>query len=418
MRIVILTQYYPPEIGAPQNRLSDLAGRLARLGHRVTVLTAMPNYPAGEIAAGYRRRLYAREVVEGVEIHRGWLFATRSRRVVPRLLNYFSFVFSSLAAGAFVLARADFIVVESPPLFLGISGYLLSRMKRARLVLNVADLWPKAAVDLKVVTNPFLIRLAERLEELLYRKASLVTSQTQGMVDDIRGRMPEKDVRLLTNGADLERFDPRRFPAEPLEEFGLAGRFVVVYAGIHGPAQALAKVMEAAAHLRSYPEIVFAFFGEGPLKAELQERARAKGLENVKFYPPQPRERMPEILAGCAAGVVPLYDSELMRAALPSKMFEVMAAAVPVLLSAPEGEASAIVRAAEGGVCVSPESPELLAAAVEELYLDRERRLRLGRNARAYVERHYSRQAIAERFMEYLLHAEGSGAAPAEPIAA
>jgi colanic acid biosynthesis glycosyl transferase WcaI len=285
---------------------------------------------------------------------------------------------------------------------------LLSRLKRARLIFNVADLWPKAAVDMGVITNRVLIHSAEWLEEFLYRKAELVTSQTQGMADDISRRVPRAEVRLLTNGADLSRFDVKQTAPDGYDGFGLEGRFVVGYAGIHGPAQALLKVIEAAGQLKEYPEIVFAFFGEGPVKAQLQERAREMGLENVKFFPLQPSEIMPGLLSKWAVGLVPLYNSDLMRAALPSKMFEIMAAGIPVLLSAPGGEASAIIEAAKGGVCIEPESPEQLAAAVVRLYRDGEWRQRLGLSGRAYVGQHYSRQAIAERFLEYLLRLDAA----------
>jgi len=407
MRIIVLTQYYPPEIGAPQNRLSDLARRLVRMGHQVTVLTAMPNYPTGRIHEGYRRRVYMRETIDGVLVYRGWIYASTSRKVVPRLLNYFSFVLSSLIAGAFFLRRADFLLVESPPLFLGISGYFLAKLKRARLLLNVADLWPKAAVDMKVISNKSLINAAERFENLLYRKASLIIAQTQGIMSHIKERAPQKKVCLLTNGADPDQFGPNMTGPRTLKEFGLEGCFIIGYAGLHGPAQALEKVIDAAQHLRSFPNIVLAFFGEGPHKSDLQKRVREKGLKNVRFFPLQSRKRMPGLIASWDIGLVPLYNSPLMRGALPSKMFEVMAAGVPVLLSAPPGEASAVIESAQAGVCVKSEGPQALAEAIIKLYGDEAWRKQLGRNARAYVKTHYNRQIIAEQFLQYLLQLGG-----------
>jgi glycosyltransferase involved in cell wall biosynthesis len=410
MRLIILTQYYPPETGAPQNRLSDLAKRLVKLGHDVTVFTAMPNYPSGRIHDGYQKRIHLCQIMEGITVHRSWVFATKSHKILPRLINYFSFVFSSLLIGALCLRRADFLLTESPPLFLGISGYVLSKLKRAKLVMNISDLWPKAAADMKVVTNEWLLRRASWLEEFLYRRAALVTGQTRGIVDDIQQRLPHKEVRLLTNGADLECFKPERADAACSRALGLEGRFVVGYAGIHGLAQSLDKVVDAGDHLRDYPEIVIAFFGDGPLKGQLQEQAREKNLNNVRFFPTQPREHMPGLVASWGAGVVPLYTGALARGALPSKMFELMAAGVPVLLSAPRGEATSLIDAAEGGVCVEPENPAALARAILTLYRDPSRRNQLGRSARAYVSRYYNRQSIAEQFLTYLIQVDPQAA--------
>lgn len=406
MRLIVLTQYYPPEIGAPQNRLSDLAKRLVRMGHQVTVFTGMPNYPTGNIFDGYRGKIYVREVIDGVRVCRSWIFATESRKVLLRLLNYFSFVLSSLVLGALFLPRADFLLTESPPLFLGISGYVLAKLKRARFVLNVADLWPKAAVDLQVITSGWLIRAAERLEEFLYGKAALITAQTQGIVLHIQQRTRQKQVRLLTNGADVERFGSGKSDPALLREFGLEGRFIVGYAGLYGPAQALEKVVDAGLYLQDCPEIVIALFGDGPVKSKLQEQARERKLENIRFFPVQPQERMPYVTALWGIGLVPLYKSPLMRAALPSKMFEIMAAGVPVIMSAVPGESTALIEAAQGGICVTPENPAALAEAIKKLYCETALRLQLGRNARNYVERYYNRQAKAEQFMQYLLQLE------------
>ena len=160
MRILILTQYYPPETGAPQNRLSDLAQRLIRSGHDLTILTALPNYPRGEIFKEYRGHLLVAENSAGLKIIRTWIYATRNKSFSRRLLNYFSFVASSFALGVWKIGPQDVVIVESPPLFLGISGFLLSFFKNARLVFNVSDLWPDSAIAMGILSNKSLIRLS------------------------------------------------------------------------------------------------------------------------------------------------------------------------------------------------------------------------------------------------------------------
>jgi colanic acid biosynthesis glycosyl transferase WcaI len=175
MHIIILTQYYPPETGAPQNRLSDMARRFKARGFDVHVLTAKPNYPNGIIAPAFRRGLYNRTLQDQVPVIHCLIFATRSKKIILRLLNYFSFVLSSALTGAFLLPTADLLIVESPPLFLSISAWFLSRLKRARLILNISDLYPETAISLGMLQQPWLQKLFYAFEAWSYQKAALVT---------------------------------------------------------------------------------------------------------------------------------------------------------------------------------------------------------------------------------------------------
>ncbi|HEX8617380.1 MAG TPA: glycosyltransferase family 4 protein, partial [Thermoanaerobaculia bacterium] len=259
MKFIILTQYYPPETGAPQNRLSDLARRLSAAGHEVTVLTAKPNYPRGEIHDDYRGGLWKERRDGSVRVIHCWLYPSRSKRVVLRLLNYVSFVASSAVIGALKLRRADFLLVESPPLFLGWTAWFLSRLKRAAMIFNVSDLYPETAVSLGYLRPGRALEALFALEAWCYKRSMLVTGQTEGIVEDIRRRFPRKEVHLLTNGVDVSDFS---FTAAPH-----GGPFTVGYAGILGHAQALPSALEAARLLkqRGVP-VRFAFYGDGPLR--------------------------------------------------------------------------------------------------------------------------------------------------------
>jgi len=213
VNILIITQYFPPEVGAPQNRLYELAIKLKEKGSGITILTAMPNYPQMKIYQGYRWKLYKKEVLDGLQVHRAWIFSNRSKAVFARLLNYFSFVFSSLATGIFISRRFDYIICESPPLFLGITSYILSKLKRAKLIFNVSDLWPESAEKLKIVSNPVFLKMATRLEEFMYRKSHLITAQTNGIVANISKRFPKKRVEWLPNGVNLDYYNPdQKYP--------------------------------------------------------------------------------------------------------------------------------------------------------------------------------------------------------------
>ena len=206
MKILILTQYYPPEVGAPQNRLSDFARRFVQFGHKVTVLTAMPNYPKGEVFEGYRGRLVVEEQRENVRVIRAWIYATKKHQFSHRILHYSSFAISATLVGVIRVGRQDVIVVESPPLFLGVAGILLSWISRAQLVFNVSDLWPESAVALGVLRNGFLTGAATWLEGFIYRCSRLITGQTKGIIENIRARFPRKRVELVANGVDVGTF--------------------------------------------------------------------------------------------------------------------------------------------------------------------------------------------------------------------
>jgi glycosyltransferase involved in cell wall biosynthesis len=259
-----------------------------------------------------------------------------------------------------------------------------------------------------VVRSKSLIRLSTRLEEFLYRQSDLITGQTQGIVDNIRARFPQKKIALITNGVDVNKF---LAPADSehrnqlRSELAWQEKFVVGYAGLHGLAQGLETVLQAAQRLSAPETFLFAFFGDGPEKGKLQQRAVELNLNNVRFYPSQPSSRVPAILSAFDAAVIPLRKLEIFKGALPSKMFEAMAAALPLVVCI-DGEAKRLVENAGAGICIEPEDATALSDAIRSLAADRDRLRALGDNGRRYVMEHYDRQKIAERFerLLYELH--------------
>lgn len=414
MRILILTQYYPPETGAPQNRLSDLARRLKEFGHTVVILTALPNYPRGEIFRAYRGRLRMEEELAGIRVVRAWIYATKSKNFTQRLFNYFSFVLSSIALGFWKVGPQEVVIVESPPLFLGISGFLLSFFKHARLVLNISDLWPDSAIAMGILNNRCLVRLSRWLEEFLYRHSFLVTGQTRGIVENIRSRIADKKVALITNGVDVEAYTLAGASVDKeaiRREFGLGSEFVVGYAGLHGLAQGLETVLHAARLVAGRANVTFVFFGDGPEKKNLTSLAQQLGLTNVLFFASEETRRMPAIIASFDLALVPLRRLDLFKGALPSKMFEAMAAAVPIIVTI-DGEARELVERAQAGIVVEPEDPEALATAILQLRNDPNRLKTLGVNGRDYVVEHYNRRKIARQFERLLLEEPEPESAP------
>ncbi|MDO9374450.1 MAG: glycosyltransferase family 4 protein, partial [Ferruginibacter sp.] len=264
MKVLILTQYFPPETGAPQNRLHSLAGYIADLGAEVSILTAMPNYPQMEIKEGYKGKWFKKEADGKLTIYRSWIFVAKGKGVLLRLCNYFSFVFTSLIIGLIKIKRHDIIICESPPLFLGLSALVLKWIMRSKLVFNVSDLWPESAEKLGIVTNKALLGVSYKLEEILYKNSSLVSGQTQGIIANIMQRFPGVNTVWLPNGIDFNQYDVSANGDTFRTNYGVTAEdFVLMYAGIVGHAQGLDVILEAAEILKTNQEIKFFIVGDG-----------------------------------------------------------------------------------------------------------------------------------------------------------
>lgn len=397
MNIIIHTPYYPPEIGAPQARLSALARGLARRGHRVIVLTAMPNYPRGKIYEGYGG-WFKTETLDGVEILRAWIVPAKSKFAPARLLNYFSFVFSSFWIGLFHLRSPDVILTESPPLFLGIAGYLLSKLKRARWIFNVADLWPESAVRIGMVSEGFALRLSYWLEAFFYRKAWRVVGQSRSILKNIIERFPATKTYHLSNGTDTGVIHPDVTPARiPGDD---STRVLALYAGLHGLAQGLNLVLAAIRKVDFAEGMRVLFVGDGPMKQDLIAQARRDGLQNVQFLDPLPHAQISSLLARADFCIVPLGVT--LPGAVPSKLYEAMSAGRPVLLMA-DGEAADIVRAHECGLVTAPGDIDALAESMRALATDSALRQRLGQNGRAAALKYFDHTRIMDEFEKYLV---------------
>jgi glycosyltransferase involved in cell wall biosynthesis len=398
VKLAFLTQYYPPEIGAPQGRLSALAAAFQREGHTVTVLTAMPNYPTGRIHAGYGG-LLRREERDGVHITRTFVYPTQRADFLHRMTSYASFLFSSALLGTLYLDPPDYLLVESPPLVLGLAGMWLSLVKRCGMIFNVSDLWPESAVRIGVLRKGgFAHRLSARLERWCYRHSALVTGQSRAIVADIQSRFPWCRTYHLSNGVDGQTFHPDRSTAAAREMLGPADKCVAFYAGLHGLAQGLDRVLDAAALVVDTP-LRFVLMGDGPTKAALLSQASAAGLPNVAFLEPRAVQEVPPLLASADIVIVPLVTH--IPGATPSKLYEAMASGRPVVLVA-KGEPAAIVREAKAGLVVEPGDTAGLAAALRTLAGDPALRESLGANGRCAAERLYNQSEIAARFVAFL----------------
>ncbi len=404
MKIIILTQYYPPEHGAPQNRLHDLAKRAVDAGHNITVMTAMPNYPKGKVFPEYKGKCSFCETIDGVKVVRSWIFASRSKGLITQLTVYFSFVFSSIFVGVFKLPKADFLICESPPLFLGFSALILKFMKRAKLVMNISDLWPESAVQLDMIGPGIKLSLLEWFERRLYRKSTFVMCQTEGIVDGVKKSYPKAGTILFPNGVDLKMFTNQERSAKFAKKLGLKkDAFVVGYGGNHGRSQALSQVLDAAQIVYGKNKnIEFLLFGDGPEKDELIQKTEMGELKNLRFLPSQPREKMGEVQSIWDVALVPLKNIELFDGARPSKMFELMGGEVPFIFCG-KGEGAEIAEKSSCALSVPPEDPAKLANAILKIAeMTKAERSEMGAKGREFVEKNFNRAKLAEKLLEKL----------------
>lgn len=408
MRILVLTQYFWPEIGAPQTRLASFVRELQRRGHEVEIVTAMPNYPAGKVFDGYRRRVVMHESWEGAPLHRTWVLEAQGTGA-RRLASYVSFMGSCLL-GLRRCRRPDVVFVESPPLFTALPGLLAARWWGVPAVFNVADLWPDSAVEIGALTNRPVIAAARRLEAWAYRHAAVVNAVTDG----VRARLIELGVAPskladLPNGVDLELFRPGGGDRARWDAYGFGERPVMLYGGNIGVFMGLDTVIDAAADVEAQdPDVLFAFIGHGSDRERLEAEVARRGLRNVVFHDSVPLEEIAALLPNARAGIVCMRDLPVTRGARPSKTFPIMGSGRPVLFCG-VGEGAAMIEDADAGIVTEPGDAAGFAKAVLELAADAVRAAALGANGRRLAEQRFGWTAIVDRWLAQVDAALASG---------
>ncbi|MBS1730828.1 MAG: glycosyltransferase family 4 protein [Bacteroidetes bacterium] len=394
MKIFILTQYYLPETGAPQNRLSSLAEHLQSFGAAVDVMTALPNYPKQEIYPGYQRKSYSFEKINGINVHRSNLFVSKKKGFYYRLANYISFTLNAWRNARKKILPPDIILCESPPLFLGITAIFLKRKWKCRLVFNVSDLWPESAEKMGIIKNKWILQRSYKLAQWIYKNSDLISGQTQGILEAIDQMIPGKKLYWFPNGVDDIFFLTAPKNICKVEENG----FHLLYAGILGHAQGLEVILHAARILQDKADIHFTIIGDGPEKERLLHLKETLSLQNVTFKPNMPRDFVLSEIESCDAYIVPLRKLDLFKGAIPSKLFEPLAFGKPILLGV-DGEARTLfINEGKTGIYFEPENADALACAIMELYLNPDLKRTLGNQGKTYVLNNFERSKIAEKF--------------------
>lgn len=404
MRILYLSQYFPPEIGATQNRSYEMARQWVLLNHNVIMISEFPNHPSGIMSPEYHRRFIEKSTLDGIEVIRVWVKTSPNKNFRTRILFYLSYMVNAIIVGLFsVHGKIDFIYATSPPLFVGAAAILLSILKRIPMFFEVRDLWPESAIAIGELSNPSAISLATKLEGWCYQRAIGVVVVTQGVYRSLvqKGISPNK-LLVIPNGSntDLIEFNPLQ-RTRIRQKLGLENKFIAVYAGIHGLAQNLETVIEAARLLVNNKDIHFLFIGAGPKKDELINLGSTYKLNNLTFLTEKPRELIGTYLSAADVAIIPLRKAEIFESVIPSKLYDAWACKRPVLLSI-EGEARELVEKVNGGRFVPPEDP---AKMVDELLHLKNNPLlceEMGEDGFEYTIKNHSRQTLATKLINNL----------------
>jgi glycosyltransferase involved in cell wall biosynthesis len=391
MHILILTESFPPETKSASTLFFELGESLVRGGHQVSVITRMPKY---NVAEGVLiENIPKKQLLAGIKVHRCRIPPLLRTKPLLRALEHFFLAFRFFFTGL-KIRKIDVILVYSPPLTLGITGYWLGRIKNRKVVVNIQDLYPQTVIDLGLLKQKSLIKAAKAIERFVYCKADFLTVHSEGNREYLTNCGAGKNkVMVMHNWVDTEMIKPG--PKDNLfcGQYNLIRKFVVSFAGVMGFAQGLEVILGAAQILKCHPEIHFILVGDGVKKQELENFAFEQKLPNVLFIPTQPLRIYPQVLQASDVGLVTL-NKDLATPVVPGKLLSIMAAGRPVVASLPlAGDTPKIIHGYNCGFCVEPGNPGALAAAIEKLYNNKSLCQQMGQNGRLAAEKFFSREA-------------------------
>lgn len=402
MRIVVICHYFPPEIGAPSARIYEMARHWVELGNEVHVVTCFPNHPTGIIPDKYKGMNYMYENMEGIHVHRNYVYATPNKGFIKKTFGHISFMFSSVLISMRKIKKPDVIITSSPTFFSIFSGYWYSLKKKAPFILEIRDLWPAAIIELGVMKKGVITNILEKIELFFYKKSKRLIMVTKAFKDNVVNRgIDGNKVYVITNGVNQELFYPRKKNESLIEEYELKNKFVISYVGAHGISQNLSTILKVAKDLSEDNAIQFLFIGEGAEKTQLRKIASEHHINNVRFINSQPKEMIPEFYSISDVCVIPLKNIELFKTFIPSKMFEIMACGIPIVASL-EGEAANILNESKAAIVVQPDNTEEIKEAILKLKKDKILYKKIKENGPIYVRENYARKKLAEKYLEII----------------
>lgn len=398
MHILLIHQAFAAIDEPGGTRHHEMALHLAKMGHKVTIIASPVSYLTGDAQQERMRWRTEQDGGENITILRAYTYRALHKSFVHRVFSFLSFMFSSFLIGLSV-KKVDLIWGTSPPIFQGVTAWALARLKWAKFIFEIRDLWPAFAIAVGVLTHPLLIRLTEWLEGFLYKRADQLMVNSPGFIEHIQGR-GGKNISLVPNGADAEMFEPDSDGAEFRKAHGLGDKFVALYAGAHGMSNDLDVLLDAA-ELLLYEEthIQIVLLGDGKEKARLVQRAQDMDLTNLSFIPPVPKEAMGKALAAADACIAILKPVEMYKTVYPNKVFDYLAAGRPIVMAI-DGVAREVVEQAQAGIFAQPGGPQAVAEVIRKMAHDPAKARQMGQAGRAYLEAHFDRQTLAKELEE------------------
>lgn len=406
MHILFLTDNFPPEGNAPATRTYEHAREWINLGHKVTIITGAPNFPEGKVFDGYSNRWYSKSILDGIEVRRVKTYITANEGFAKRILDFMSFMITSFFAGLFV-KKPDVIIGTSPQFFTAISAWALSAIRFKPFIFELRDIWPASITAVGAMGRSLPIRILEKIEMFLYHRADKIISVTYSFKSELIERgVDGTKIGVVLNGVDLDAYSPVNIKdTEFVNEYNLQNKFVVGYVGTHGMAHALDKIVEAAELLSDIKDIVILFAGGGAAKPNVEKLVQEKKLSNVVLIPRQPKSFMPKLWGLCDISLISLKDTALFETVIPSKIFESMGVGLPMIISAPKGEATNIIRDSHSGLVILPESPDLIASSIRKLYNDRVELKEYSENSYKSAK-NYDRKLLSKKMLDILCQYE------------
>jgi glycosyltransferase involved in cell wall biosynthesis len=401
MHILFLTDNFPPEVNAPASRTFEHCRIWAEAGHQVTVITCAPNFPAGKVFDGYKNKLWQTEDMDGIRVIRVWSYITANEGFIKRILDYVSFMPPAILAALFV-RKPDLVIGTSPQFFTACAAYAVGLLKNIPFVFELRDIWPESIKAVGAMKDSVIIRMLEKIELFLYRKAKLIVSVTHSFKDILIKRgIDGNKIQVITNGVDASRFFQMDKDRALVERFGLQGHLVAGYVGTHGMAHHLETILETAAIAQTNGDkIKFILLGNGARKVELVKLAEAMQLRNVIFIDSVPKAEVPSYWSLLDVSIIHLKKMELFTSVIPSKLFECMAMGIPVLHGV-AGESADIVRQNEAGLVFEPEDADALYQYLLKLQSDKPLYATLKANGLTAAQK-YDRTHLANQFLGLL----------------
>lgn len=401
MKILIVTQHFPPERGAVR-RLFEFARYFVQKGIDVSVLTGIPNYPDGIVPEKYKGCFFYTEEMDGIKVYRSWVLPAANSQPTKRMVGFITFLFSTIVNSFKIKSKFDIVLASTPPVTSPVIGWILSKLRRCQFVIEVRDLQPESGEDFGNLNQSLFTRMIRWVMHSLYRRADKLVSVTDGMsryMDDMVG-VPRENIATIKSGVGREFIDSDANGIR--SKFGWDEKFLVLYSGTLGWVRPLETVVEAARQLVDQPDIHFAFIGDGQKRAALEQMVLEYGLKNVSIIGLQPLETIPSFLNSADVLLESLKEVNVAKMAFPSKMFEYMASGRPIVFGALKGEAIDELRLAGGAYTYPSGSPEELAELILKMRSGKIDTARLGEKYRRHIIDHHRREMWAEQYLNFL----------------